>query len=100
MHQLHAPSTRQKLDHLNEKYCNLARDGRVDAAGELQQRVCSVNTRWRELSDRLSARLQSSRDASTLIQHWQVGTSIHFHTEWRNNYIRFLDGYFLDAGLA
>ena len=100
IHQLHAPSTRQKLDHLNEKYCNLARDGRVDAAGELQQRICSVNTRWRELSDRLSARLQSSRDASTLIQHWQVGTSIHFHSKWRNNYIRFLDGYFLDAGLA
>jgi hypothetical protein len=68
----------------------LARDGGVDAAGELQQRICKVNTRCRELSDRLSARLQSSRDASTLIQHWQVGIPIHFYTKWRNNYIRSL----------
>jgi hypothetical protein len=30
--ELHAPVTRQKLDQLNERYCILARDVRVDAS--------------------------------------------------------------------
>lgn len=70
--ELHAPTTRQKLDQLNERYCLLARDGRVDAAGELQQIVARLNARWRDLSDRLSTRLQATRDASSVIHHWQV----------------------------
>lgn len=72
MQELHAPATRQKLDQLNERYCLLARDGRVDAAGELQQIVARLNARWRDLSDRLSTRLHATRDASSLIHHWQV----------------------------
>lgn len=70
--ELHAPVTRQKLDQLNERYCILARDGRVDAAGELQQIVARLNARWRDLSDRLSTLLHTSRDAASLIHHWQV----------------------------
>ena len=70
--ELHSPAIRQKLDQLNEKYCLLARDGRVDAAGELQQIVARLNARWRELSDRLSALLHTIRESSSLIHHWQV----------------------------
>jgi hypothetical protein len=70
--ELHAPVTRQKLDQLNERYCILARDGRVDAAGELQQSVARLNARWRDQSDRLSSLLHAVRDASSLIHHWQV----------------------------
>jgi len=70
--ELHAPATRQKLDQLNERYCILARDGRVDAAGELQQIVARLNARWRDQSDRLSSLLHAVRDASSLIHHWQV----------------------------
>lgn len=70
--ELHSAVTRQKLDQLNERYCHLARDGRVDVAGELQQMVSRLNARWRELSDRLSTLLHKSRDASSLIHHWQV----------------------------
>ena len=69
---LHAPSTRQMLDQLNDRYCRLARDGRVDASGELQQKVAQINARWRTLSDQLSARLQTNRDASSSLQHWKV----------------------------
>ena len=69
---LHAPATRQMLDQLNDRYCHLARDGRLDAAGELQQRVAHVNTRWRTLSEHLSSHLQNSRDASSSLQHWKV----------------------------
>jgi hypothetical protein len=70
--ELHAPVTRQKLDQLNERYCILARDGRVDAAGELQLSVARLNARWRDQSDRLSSLLHAVRDASSLIHHWQV----------------------------
>ena len=72
MQQLHAPSIRQKLDHVNEKYCHLAKDGRVDAAGDLQQVVSRVNTRWRDISDRLSSLLHRAREISSFINHWHV----------------------------
>lgn len=73
LNQLHSPATRQRLDRMNELFCILARDGRLDRAGELQQTVARINARWRDLSDRLSTLLQSSRDASSVIHHWQVG---------------------------
>lgn len=72
MKQLHAPLTRQTLNELNEKYCLLARGGRVDTSGELQQLVGKINARWRDLSDRLSILLHSTRDASSSMHHWQV----------------------------
>ena len=72
IHQVHAPSTHQLLDHLNSKYCNLAREGRIDAAGQLQQLVSGTNGRWRALSDRLSSLLQTSRDTLSSINHWRV----------------------------
>lgn len=75
MQELHAPATRQMLDQLNERYCRLARDGRIDAAGDLQHVVGGLNARWRDLSDRLSTRLHATRDASSLIHHWQVGST-------------------------
>lgn len=70
--QLHTPIIRQKLNRINELFCILARDGRLDAAGELQQKVGKVNARWRNLSDRLSGLLQTARDASSLVHQWQV----------------------------
>lgn len=78
VHQLHAPETRQKLNRLNELFCILARDGRLDAAGELQQKVARVNAQWRGLSDRLSALLQSARGASSLSHHWEVSHLLVF----------------------
>ena len=69
--QLHSASMRQQLDLINEKYCNMARDGRVDSAGELQQLVAATNAKWRQLSDRLSARLQTTRDYLSSVHHWQ-----------------------------
>ena len=74
--QLHVPATRQKLSRLNELFCILARDGRLDASGELQQTVAGLNQRWRDLSEKLSALLQTTRDSSSLVHHWQVSTSI------------------------
>lgn len=72
MQQLHAPFTRQTLNELNEKYCLLARAGRADTSGELQQLVSKINARWRDLSDRLSILLHSTRDTSSSMHHWQV----------------------------
>ena len=77
--QLHSPSLRQQLDHMNEKYILLARASRVDAAGQLQHCVSRVNARWRELSGRVSTSLQTARNASSSVHHWQVsyGSVLH-----------------------
>ena len=72
MKQLHSPSTRQLLDEICGKYCHLARSGRVDTGGELQQLVSEINARWRDLSDRLSVLLHSTRDTSSSVHRWQV----------------------------
>ena len=72
--ELHSPAIRQKLDQFNEKYSLLVRDGLVDAARESQQIVNRLNARWKEISDRLSALLDTTRQSSSLIYRWQVYT--------------------------
>lgn len=72
MKQLHAHGTRRLLDELSAKYCQLARSGRVDTGGELQELVSKINARWRDLSDRLSVLLHSTRDTTSSVHHWQV----------------------------
>ena len=72
--ELHSPAIRQKLDQFNEKYSLLVRDGLVDAASESQQIVDRLNARWKEISDRLSALLDTTRQSSSLIYRWQVYT--------------------------
>lgn len=75
LQELHSTSLRHQLDEMNEKYIQLARGSRVDAAGELQQRVARVNTRWQDLSHLISESLKSTRDTSSSIHHWKVGIS-------------------------
>jgi hypothetical protein len=82
--ELHAPVTRQKLDQLNERYCILARDGRVDAAGELQKIVACLNARWRDQSVRLFSLLHAVRDTSSLINYWQVINGNKFYLKFKN----------------
>ena len=72
--ELHSPAIRQKLDQFNEKYSLLVRDGLVDAASESQQIVDRLNARWKEISDRLSTLLDTTRQSSSLIYRWQVYT--------------------------
>jgi len=78
LQKLHSTSMRHQLDEMNEKYIQLARVSRVDAAGQLQQHVACVNTRWQDLSHSLSKSLQSTRDTSSSIHHWKVSMRIYY----------------------